>query len=172
MYRAGWRAVLNLVREMVFPFYRGGNSNFLKLLPGRVEIRPKGSTCQCRRLRFYPWVRKDLWKRDWQPTSVFLPGKSHGQRSLVSYSLWDCKRTEHDWVTKPPPFKLSALFTNSKPQRYTDKLYASYMSFHNLRVFIKRSLYINNRTGMPVYLSIQNEEMYVETNKSKILKPW
>ena len=46
------------------------------------------------------------------------------------------------------------------------------MSFHNLRVFIKRSLYINNRTGMPVYLSIQKEEMYVETNKSKILKPW
>ena len=35
---------------------------------------------------FDPWVRKIPWRREWQPTSVFLPGKSHGQRSLVGYS--------------------------------------------------------------------------------------
>ena len=29
------------------------------------------------------------WRRKWQPTTVFLPGKSHGQRSLVGYSPWD-----------------------------------------------------------------------------------
>ena len=29
-----------------------------------------------------PWVRKILWRRKWQPTLVFLPGESHGQRSL------------------------------------------------------------------------------------------
>ena len=29
------------------------------------------------------WVRKILWSRKWQPTPIFLPGKSHGQRSLV-----------------------------------------------------------------------------------------
>ena len=34
----------------------------------------------------------------WQPTLVFLPGKSHGQRSLVGYSPWGC-RVRHDWVT-------------------------------------------------------------------------
>ena len=34
-----------------------------------------------RRLRFNPWVQK----RKWQPTLVFLSGKSHGQRSLVGY---------------------------------------------------------------------------------------
>ena len=42
--------------------------------------------CQCRRCRrcgFDPWVRKILWGRKWQPTPVFLPGKSHGQKSLV-----------------------------------------------------------------------------------------
>ena len=33
------------------------------------------------------WVGKILWRRKWQPTPVFLPGKSHGQRSLVGYSL-------------------------------------------------------------------------------------
>ena len=40
----------------------------------------KESTCQCRRHRFDPWVGKIPWKKNWQPTPVFLPGKSHGQR--------------------------------------------------------------------------------------------
>ena len=35
--------------------------------------------------RFDPWVRKIPWRREWQPTLVFLPGEFHGQRSLVSY---------------------------------------------------------------------------------------
>ena len=39
----------------------------------------KESTCQCRRPRFDPWVRKIPWRRAWQPTPVFLPGKSCGQ---------------------------------------------------------------------------------------------
>ena len=36
----------------------------------------KESTCQCRRHRFDPWVGKIPQRRKWQPTSVFLPGKS------------------------------------------------------------------------------------------------
>ena len=39
-------------------------------------------------------------RRKWQPTPVFLPGKSHGQRRLVGYSQWGRKRVRHDWVTK------------------------------------------------------------------------
>ena len=46
----------------------------------------KESACQCRRHEFNPWVGKMPWSRKWQPTPVFLPGKSHGQRSLVDYS--------------------------------------------------------------------------------------
>jgi len=34
------------------------------------------------------------WRRKWQPTPVFLPGKSHGQRSLASYSPWGNKEWE------------------------------------------------------------------------------
>ena len=41
---------------------------------------------QCRRPMFDPWIRKTPWKRKWQPTSVFLPRKSHEQRSLEGYS--------------------------------------------------------------------------------------
>ena len=52
--------------------------------PGGSVI--KEPTCQCRRHGFNPWVRKIPWKRKWLPTLVVLPGKSHGQRSLVGYS--------------------------------------------------------------------------------------
>ena len=55
--------------------------------------------CQCRRCRFDPWVRKIPWKRKWQPTPVFLPGKFHGQTSLVGYSPWGrSQRVRHDWA--------------------------------------------------------------------------
>ena len=40
------------------------------------------------RPRFDPWVRKCRWRRREQPTPTFLPGKSHGQRSLAGYSPW------------------------------------------------------------------------------------
>jgi len=40
----------------------------------------------CRRPGFDPWVRKISWRRKWQPTPIFLPGESHGQRSLAGYS--------------------------------------------------------------------------------------
>ena len=46
----------------------------------------KENTCQCRRLRFDPWFSKMPWRRKWQPTPVFLPGRFHGQRSLAGYS--------------------------------------------------------------------------------------
>ena len=41
-----------------------------------------------KRLELDPWVRKIPWGRKWQSTPVFLPGKSHGQRSLVGYRPW------------------------------------------------------------------------------------
>ena len=42
---------------------------------------------------------EDPLERKWQPTPVFLPGESHGQRSLVGYSPWDHKESDHDWWT-------------------------------------------------------------------------
>ena len=54
----------------------------------------KLSACQCRRCKrgsFHPWVKKITWSRKWQPTPVFLPGESHGQRNLVGYSPWSCR---------------------------------------------------------------------------------
>ena len=48
---------------------------------------------------FKPWVRKIPWRRAWQPTPVFLPGESHGQRSLASYGLQGGKESDTTEVT-------------------------------------------------------------------------
>ena len=58
---------------------------------------PCGSLClKYRRPEFSPWVGKISWRRKWQPTRVFLPGKFHGQWSLVSCSPWGLQRVGHD----------------------------------------------------------------------------
>ena len=59
----------------------------------------KEYTCQYRRrkrLGFNPWVRKIPWRRAWQPTPVFLPRESHGQKSLAGHSPWGRKES-HNW---------------------------------------------------------------------------
>ena len=53
--------------------------------------------CQCRRakrLGFNPMIAKIPWRRAWQHTRVFLPGKFHGWRSLVGYSTWGRKESD------------------------------------------------------------------------------
>ena len=47
---------------------------------------------------FSHWVGKIPWKMEWLPTSIFRPGKSHGQRSLAGYSPWS-HRVWHNWAT-------------------------------------------------------------------------
>ena len=74
-------------------------SNYSKGLPWWLSS--KESTSQCRRCRFDHWHRKIPWRRKWQPTPVFLPGKSHGQQSLVDYSPWGCKESDMtEWLNK------------------------------------------------------------------------
>ena len=71
-----------------------------------LVVSSKESTCQFRRCGFDPWVGKMSWRRNWQPTPVFLPGKSHGQRNMAGYSPWDHKRAGHNWVTKQQQWRL------------------------------------------------------------------
>ena len=66
--------------------------SFITCFPGGTSS--KESTCPCRKYRFDPWVWKIPWNRKWHPTPVFLPGKSHGQRSLVGYSSWGHKESD------------------------------------------------------------------------------
>ena len=65
----------------------------------------KESTCRCRtqkKGRFNSWVGNIPWRKKWQSTPVFLPGKFHGQKSLVGDSPCDLKElddTEHIQTT-------------------------------------------------------------------------
>ena len=68
---------------------------------------PPVSAGDVKRHGFNPWVRKILWKRKWQPTSVFLPGKSHGQRNLAGYSPWGRKQLD---MRNPPGSSVRRIF--------------------------------------------------------------
>ena len=95
-----WATSLSLscIRE------RNGNiSNLLAWkIPGMEEpgrLQSMGS----QRVR-HDWVTSlsfcgSFWRRKWQLTPVFLPGKSHGWKNLVGYSPWGCKESGHDWAT-------------------------------------------------------------------------
>ena len=62
------------------------NDHLVTGFPGGSEV--KASARNEGDPGFNPWVRKIPWRRKWQPTPVFLPGESHGRRSLVGYSPW------------------------------------------------------------------------------------
>ena len=51
-----------------------------------------------------PGFRTIAWRRKWQPTPIFFPGKSLGEKSLVGYSSWGCERVGHDLATEQQNF--------------------------------------------------------------------
>ena len=59
-----------------------------------VVKNPPAKAGDVKRCGFDPWVGKIPWRRAWQATPVFLPGESHGQSSLVGYSLWGRKESD------------------------------------------------------------------------------
>jgi len=64
-------------------------------LPCGSDQEPVAQIClQIRRPEFDPWVGKIPWRREWQLTPVFLPGESHGQKSLAGYSSWGHKESD------------------------------------------------------------------------------
>ena len=70
-------------------------------------------------LNIYIYSRCTIRRRHWQPTPVLLPGKSHGQRSLVGYGPWGCKELD---TTERLHFYFSLLSTgegNSNPLQYS-----------------------------------------------------
>ena len=98
------------------------------------------SACQCRRPGFDHWVGKIPWTRAWQPTPIFLPGESHGQRSLVGYGpgshkesdtterlthILCAKALEGLWYELPQPLLSETSFskrkTSAKLQDYATK---------------------------------------------------
>ena len=65
--------------------------------------RGKEPTCQCRRLKrpqYEPWIGKIPWRKAQKLNPVFLPGESHGQRSLAGYSPWGCRESNMTEATQ------------------------------------------------------------------------
>ena len=66
---------------------------------GASGKEPTSQSRRCARHRFDAWVRKTPWRRIWQPAPVFLPGESHGHRSLGGYSPRGRKESDTTGVT-------------------------------------------------------------------------
>jgi len=62
-----------------FYMYLNSINVYLSSIPGGSDGK------ECKTLRFNPWVKKILWRREWLPTPVFLPGEFHRLRSLAGY---------------------------------------------------------------------------------------
>ena len=117
--------------------------------PGGPSKEP---ACQCRRRErrgFDPWVGKIPWRREWQPTPVFLPGESHGQRRLAGYNSWGHKES---YVTE----QLST-YTLHPIQ------FSSVQLFSHLQLFAtawtvawQASLSITNSWRLPKLMSIES----------------
>ena len=73
-------------------------SSLHHVLPWWLSDKESIQSLQYRRHRFNPWLRKSPWRRKWQPSPVFLPGKSHGQKSLACYYPWGCKQSR-TWLS-------------------------------------------------------------------------
>ena len=97
------------------------------------------------------------WK--WQPTPVFLPGKSHGQKSLRGYSPWGHKRVRHDWATKQQHGPADTVIWNSSLQNW-EKMnlscskspsvqYLCYSSHRKLTQGVKSNLLGNSHSIIP-----------------------
>ena len=108
VYVLRWYYLYWLIRKGKINFLTSFSSTYLFGLPRWLS--GKESACLYRRHKrlvgSVPVLGKIPWSRKWQPTPAFLPGKSHGQRSLAGYSLGSRKRVGHDLLTKrQQPFK-------------------------------------------------------------------
>ena len=78
--------------------------NFQKSFAFACGASGKEPACQCRKQTFEMQVRslgqEDPWRWEWQPIPIFLPGESHGHRSLVGYGPQGCKQSDMTEATQ------------------------------------------------------------------------
>ena len=115
-YSDRWKKIRGQKGFLVFGvFYE--KKGFLRGTGGK---EPACQSRKCKRQGFNPWVGTIPWRREWQPTPVFLPGESHGQRNLVGYSPWGRKELDttewlnHHGGSSPHP----DMFKNTASWRY------------------------------------------------------
>ena len=106
-------------------------AQMLKNLPTMEEIKP----------RFEPWVGKIPWKRKWQSTPVFLPGKSHGRRKLAGHNPWG-GRTPHSWAGHSWAHVNTPHRTAASPDQHYGALPSSFVFLVFIRPMILLCLFV------------------------------
>ena len=116
-------------------------------------LRRQRICLQCRRLGFDPWVGKIPWRREWQPTSVFLPGEFSGQRSLAGYS--------------PPGHKQLDKTEATKAHTQDVKCYITWTSLKILYLIMKQEIpFLNSKFILIIWLEIL-PQLYLKVLKTK-----
>ena len=93
----------------------------------------KETTCNVGDLWSIPGVGRFPWRRAWQPTPAFLPGKSHAQRSLAGYSPWGHKQTDMTEHTCTPIVSFKRYILSSCPLWIKLKLTSNFRPTHLLQ---------------------------------------
>ena len=79
-----------VIKILLFIFYKWGRG-----FPGGLMVKnPPSNAGDTRDMCSIPGLGRIPWIRKWQPAPVFLPGKLHGQRNLMVYSLWGHKEMD------------------------------------------------------------------------------
>ena len=89
---------LSSFRYSSLPLFFAWTEYLFKASPVAQQWRICPQCRRHRRLEFDPWFGEIPWRREWQPTSVFLPEKSRGQKNLVGNSPWG-RRVRNDWLS-------------------------------------------------------------------------
>ena len=99
----------------------------------------------------HSWVGKIPWRRAWQPIPVFLPGESHGQRSLVGYSPWGHKELDTTEWLSTAQYKIYFKATNYIFIQFLTQIPIS-MYPCNMYIHVCLYLCVSVSTGMHVYM--------------------
>ena len=139
----------------------------MKFLPGGSACIESacnaGERLQCKRPALDLWIRKIPWRRKWQPTPVFLPGKSRRQRSLAGCSLWGLR---HNLATKPPHHKISkhiiGLNVNNKTITFLKDFFFSCSIYFAIESYLKQYIFcIIPESSHPDVFSIKPMKNYL-----------
>ena len=161
------------------PFYSPENFSNQGSNPGLLHCR-KILYClitreACLLLYYFSFPRKIPWRREWQPTPVFLPGNPPLQRSLVGYRSLGSQKVRYDWVTKSSPVENRLYKARTLPKRelwiisqillhekvFHDYCYYYYHYHHyycllsDLRIFTSFSLFQSKKRAF-LYIDLIN----------------
>ena len=87
-------------KQQLEPDMKQNTASKLGKVPGGSKVKNPPARQEPQACGFDTWVKKIPWRGAWQPTPVFLPEESHGQRSLEGYSPWGRKKSDRTEVTE------------------------------------------------------------------------